>query len=48
MRYQIFFDNDVAVIETDNADEAMRYAQFNSGAVFDRQAWRIVVDYREV
>lgn len=47
MRYAIIFDNDIPIVETDSIEEATRYAQFNAGAVFDREDWKTIVDYRE-
>lgn len=48
MRYQVYFNDADVVIETDNLEEATRYAQFNAGAVFDTEGWKTIVDYREV
>ena len=46
MRYRVVFDDDIAIIETDNRDEAIKYAQFNAGAAFDTETWLYIADYR--
>ena len=47
MRYTVFFNEDIEIIETDSMEEAVRYAQFNAGAAFDRETWKIIADYRD-
>lgn len=47
MRYVIYFDGEIPIVETNNLEEALRYAQFNAAAVFDRDGWMTIVDYRE-